>query len=453
MTITGTGANITGTANITGNLTAANANLGNLVTANYSTAILTSGNQPNISNVGTLTQLTSNGVVNFTDSSNVSLGAVANVKITGGSANQIIKTDGTGNLSFTTLSGDSYMLQPVRAATQAVGNITLSGTFAIDGVSLAVGDRVLVTNQDSALLNGIYIVQSGAWIRATDFDTGAATLIGGVSVTVRSGTYTTGVQYICTNTTAITIGSTGITFVRTIGNTGFISIWAPFGAYTEPASGSISSGATAIGVRANASTDGVAIGYSAVATFGQSTAVGYAADAKNSSVAIGQGAIAGGTGFTQSVAIGRSSRANERAVAIGFPAKAGDKGVAIGYQSGSNISETVNVGQNTGRFTQGVRGVAIGSDAATISQGEKGVALGSYAAYTGQGANSIAIGANAGYTNQASNSIILNATGANLDVTTANTFTVKPVRAVTDITGLKQLYYDPTTGELVYYNV
>ena len=35
MVITGTGANITGTANITGNLSAANANLGNLAKANF----------------------------------------------------------------------------------------------------------------------------------------------------------------------------------------------------------------------------------------------------------------------------------------------------------------------------------------------------------------------------------------------------------------------------------
>ena len=81
------------------------------------------------------------------------------------------------------------------------------------------------------------------------------------------------------------------------------------------------------------------------------------------------------------------------------------------------------------------------------------VAIGAQAGLTSQGANSIAIGNNAGVTNQASNSIILNATGSTLDQTTANTFTVKPIRAVTDITGLKQLYYDPSTGEIVFYNI
>jgi hypothetical protein len=75
------------------------------------------------------------------------------------------------------------------------------------------------------------------------------------------------------------------------------------------------------------------------------------------------------------------------------------------------------------------------------------VAIGYFAGHTNQGSSSIAIGANAGYTNQANNSIILNATGANLNQTTANSFTVKPVRAAT--TG-NVLYYNDTSGEISY---
>jgi len=72
--------------------------------------------QPNITSVGTLTSLsvtgnitsgnestgnlTSNGIVNFTSASNVSLGAVGNVKITGGTSGYYLQTDGTGNLSW-----------------------------------------------------------------------------------------------------------------------------------------------------------------------------------------------------------------------------------------------------------------------------------------------------------------------------------------------------------------
>jgi hypothetical protein len=61
--------------------------------------------QPNITSVGTLTGFTSNGIVNFTNASNVSLGAIGNVKITGGTTGQYLKTDGTGNLSWSSVSG------------------------------------------------------------------------------------------------------------------------------------------------------------------------------------------------------------------------------------------------------------------------------------------------------------------------------------------------------------
>jgi len=49
-------------------------------------------------------------------------------------------------------------------------NITLSGTQTVDGVALSVGDRVLVAGQTDAKTNGVYVVASGAWTRATDFD-------------------------------------------------------------------------------------------------------------------------------------------------------------------------------------------------------------------------------------------------------------------------------------------
>jgi hypothetical protein len=82
------------------------------------------------------------------------------------------------------------------------------------------------------------------------------------------------------------------------------------------------------------------------------------------------------------------------------------------------------------------------------------VAVGRNAGNTSQGLSSIAIGENAGYTSQANNSIILNATGANLNQTTANTFTVKPVRGDSTSNlvggGFKAVYYNSTTGEFAY---
>jgi hypothetical protein len=58
--------------------------------------------------------------------------------------------------------------QAVKAATTAA--ITLSGLQTVDGVSLVANDRVLVKDQADTSTNGIYLAASGAWSRATDYD-------------------------------------------------------------------------------------------------------------------------------------------------------------------------------------------------------------------------------------------------------------------------------------------
>ena len=77
LVVTGTGANVTGTANISGNLTA----------GNLSTGIITA-----------------TGNINFTGA-NVSLGSVSNLEITGGSSGYVLRTDGAANLSWVAQSG------------------------------------------------------------------------------------------------------------------------------------------------------------------------------------------------------------------------------------------------------------------------------------------------------------------------------------------------------------
>jgi hypothetical protein len=80
------------------------------------------------------------------------------------------------------------------------------------------------------------------------------------------------------------------------------------------------------------------------------------------------------------------------------------------------------------------------------------VAIGYQAGYTGQGTAAVAIGTGAGYTNQGNNSIILNATAANLNQTTANTFTVAPVR--NDVANIANImFYNATSKEITYGNV
>ena len=102
-------------ANVTGNIKSGNANLGNLAIANYfsgdgslltnitavTAGTVTTASQPNITNVGTLNSLTVSGVTR--------LGVIGNLKITGGTSGQILSTDGTGNLSWATVSGSGSM--------------------------------------------------------------------------------------------------------------------------------------------------------------------------------------------------------------------------------------------------------------------------------------------------------------------------------------------------------
>jgi len=76
----------------------------NVANANYSAYAgnITIAAQSNITSLGTLSNLTSNGTVNFTNASNVSLGAVGNIRITGGTSGQVLSTNGSGGLSWTT---------------------------------------------------------------------------------------------------------------------------------------------------------------------------------------------------------------------------------------------------------------------------------------------------------------------------------------------------------------
>ncbi len=104
----------------------------------------------------------------------------------------------------------------VRAATTA--NITLEGLQTVDGVSLAVDDRVLVKNQTNAALNGIYVVKSGVgaaneWLRAADANEDGE-LHPGVFVFVEQGTVNGDHGYVISTDGVITIGETDITWTQ-----------------------------------------------------------------------------------------------------------------------------------------------------------------------------------------------------------------------------------------------
>jgi len=203
-------------------------------------------------------------------------------------------------------------------------------------------------------------------------------------------------------------------------------------------------GAVAIGVNAGMTSQGansIAIGQTAgpASMFANGISIGTTAKVSTTapSIAIGAGANANG----------------QYSVVLGDTAKAtGNYAISIGSQAGGSTitpgsAYGISVGASAGFAGQGANTIAIGTSAAEQSQNAYSIAIGFKSGQNNQGANAISIGANAGFLNQANNTIILNATGANLNMTTANTFTVKPVR---NANASNVLYYDNSTGEITY---
>lgn len=103
----------------------------------------------------------------------------------------------------------------VRAASTAnmtVASAVINGA-SMDGVTLATGDRVLLKNQTTAGENGIYIVAaSGAASRSSDANT--ASKVKNMAVRVSEGTANADSMWQMITDTAITLGTTGLTFTQ-----------------------------------------------------------------------------------------------------------------------------------------------------------------------------------------------------------------------------------------------
>lgn len=117
----------------------------------------------------------------------------------------------TGNLAGYTYSNGTAGV----GATLTAGS---NGAFSADGVSPSLNDRILVGLQTDETENGVYtLTQVGdasnpaILTRATDYDT-PADMEAGDRFTVLNGTVYGGTQWIMTQTAAITIGTTDITF-------------------------------------------------------------------------------------------------------------------------------------------------------------------------------------------------------------------------------------------------
>lgn len=107
------------------------------------------------------------------------------------------------------MTADRAIKEPCRLAT--TGNVALSGLSAIDGVTPAANDRILVRAQTNPVDNGIYDAASGAWTRSSDMD-GAGEAVGGTQVLVTQGNAFAGSSWKIIGNGAITIGTNSITF-------------------------------------------------------------------------------------------------------------------------------------------------------------------------------------------------------------------------------------------------
>jgi len=136
------GANVLGyVANASHATIADSANVANY--ANYAGNVVNS-NQPNITHLGTLTSVAVSGTSNLND--------VSNVKIGGGFANYYLKTDGSGNLSWSAVSGGGNGGSPGGSNTYVQFND--GGVFG--------GDSGLTFNKTYKQLSVYYISGNGA---------------------------------------------------------------------------------------------------------------------------------------------------------------------------------------------------------------------------------------------------------------------------------------------------
>jgi len=178
-----------GNLSVSGNITAGNANLGNVATANsFSTngsggdVTLTGGNVTG-ANVVFANSFTSNGgVVDFsTNNPNVQLGNVGNVHIGGGSSGQYLQTNGSGTLSWVSVP---------TATSIANGTSNVNISTANGNVTTSVGGtaNVLVVTTTGANILGDASV-SGNVILTNPANTAAGTAyLGYASVTTSAVT-------------------------------------------------------------------------------------------------------------------------------------------------------------------------------------------------------------------------------------------------------------------------
>lgn len=188
-TTAGTATNFTGTLN------------GDVSGNQYSTLVNTVGGQSstNIANaVSTVATATSNNVAN-TLVLRDSLGNFTTNMIT--IAGTITNPTDVVTKNYVDSAISTGLVAKAPAVVVSTADVPISGLQTIDGVLLVANDRVLLVGETNPIQNGLWLAQSGAWIRPTDFVTG--TSAGQAYVLTTSGTVNAGSSWLCSTPSAI----------------------------------------------------------------------------------------------------------------------------------------------------------------------------------------------------------------------------------------------------------
>lgn len=115
-----------------------------------------------------LNKLNDSGIVTFT---NATMSFGSGSRLIQSDSNISLGTDVVNKNYVDSVAQGLHIKDSVRVI--ATSSITLLGTFSVDGYDLQSGDRILVNGQDgnfATFSNGIYVVDSASWSRATDAD-------------------------------------------------------------------------------------------------------------------------------------------------------------------------------------------------------------------------------------------------------------------------------------------
>ncbi|WPN45090.1 phage tail protein [Pseudomonas sp. P8_241] len=105
------------------------------------------------------------------------------------------------------------------ARVAATAAIALSNVQTIDDVAVVVGDRVLVTAQEEAQDNGVYVVSAEGWERAADADN-SLEVTPGLFIQVEQGTVNGDSLWQLVTDAPVTLGTTGLQFELIAGGSG-----------------------------------------------------------------------------------------------------------------------------------------------------------------------------------------------------------------------------------------